>query len=157
MMSEATYEQDGKGTVGLEAGLRSASDHLMSTLDELLQLEQRKRDIHPGSAEFLELAERIEALADAALAHSRDQTALAQASSALAGTPLEVERSIETIPPRPLDIVLGEWRAAERRLSEAPSGAPEYDLAGADVRRLRDEYRRAQEAARGDARGTGDP
>lgn len=148
MMSEATYDQDGQSAVGLEAGLRSASDRLMSTLEELIQLEQRKRDMQPGSTEFVQLADRIETLASVALGHTREQATLAEASKALAGTPLEMERPIEAIPPRPLDVVLGEWRAAERRLSEAASGATDHDVAQADSHRLRDEYRRAQETAR---------
>ncbi|MBA3435746.1 MAG: hypothetical protein H0U11_04595 [Chloroflexi bacterium] len=50
-----------------------------------------------------------------------------------------------------MDVILGEWRAAERHLQAAETGSPEATLAEADVRRLRDEYRRAQLAAVGDA------
>lgn len=134
--------------MGLAAGLRTASDRLLATLDELLELEQRKRAITPGTSEFVDLAGRIETLATTALDQTREEATLAEDSRSVAGTPTEPERPIGEIPPRPIDQVLGEWRAAERRLSEAETGSDRHYLAAADVRRLRDEYGRVQETVR---------
>lgn len=141
-------QADAPGAVGLEAGLRTASDRLLATLDELVQLEQRKREIAPGTAEFVDLAGRIESLATSALDQTRGQTTLAEMTRAVAGTPAGVETAVEAIPPRPIDQVLQEWRAAERRLGEQETGSDGYHLAAADVHRLRDEYGRVQEIAR---------
>ena len=136
---------------GLDDKLRTASDRLMATLDELVELETSKRSMQPGSDEFVDLAKRIEGLAQAALLHTQRQGDLAEDTRALAGTPAEVKHTIEGTPPRGMDVILGEWRAAERHLQAAETGSPEATLAEADVRRLRDEYRRAQLAAVGDA------
>ncbi len=141
-------QMDGAGAVGLEAGLRVASDRLLTTLDELVELEQRKRGITPGTAAFVDLAGRIETLAASALDQTREQTVLAETTRSVAGTPARVETAIEEIPPRPIDRVLQEWRAAERRLGELEKGSDGYHLAAADVHRLRDEYGRVQEIAR---------
>ncbi|MBA3435455.1 MAG: hypothetical protein H0U11_03080, partial [Chloroflexi bacterium] len=45
---------------GLDDKLRTASDRLMATLDELVELETSKRSMQPGSDEFVDLAKRIE-------------------------------------------------------------------------------------------------
>ncbi len=116
----------------------------MATLDELVELETTKRAMLPGSDEFVDLAKRIEDLAAAALTHTQRQGDLAEDTRAASGTESAVRHSIEDTPPRAMEVILGEWRAAERHLQAAAAGSPEVTSAEADVRRLRDEYRRAQ-------------
>ncbi len=135
----------------LDHELRTASDRLMATLDQLVELETTKRSMQPGSGDFVDLAKRIEGLAEAALTHTQRQGDLAEDARDVSGTPAEVQQPIEATPPRAMELILGEWRAAERRLQGAPDGSPDATLAATDVRRLRDEYRRAQLAARSDA------
>ncbi|MBA3851173.1 MAG: hypothetical protein H0X59_02245 [Chloroflexi bacterium] len=134
----------------LKDQLRTASDRLMATLDELVELETAKRSIPPGSEEFVHLAKRIEGLAQAALIHTQRQAELAEDTHQVAGTAAEVGQTIEEIPARAMEIILSEWRAAERQLQAAEPGSPAAMLANADVRRLRDEYRRAQVVAEAD-------
>jgi hypothetical protein len=47
---------------------------------------------------------------------------------------------------RELQSILAEWRAAERRLAEAPFGSAEHASATADAARLRERYQRAYAA-----------
>lgn len=130
---------------GLEDKLRTASDRLMATLDELVELETTKRAMLPGSDEFVDLAKRIEDLAAAALTHTQRQGDLAEDTRAASGTASAAQHSIDDTPPRAMEVILGEWRAAERHLqAAAAAGSPEVTSAEADVRHLRDEYRRAQ-------------
>lgn len=136
---------------GLNDKLRTASDRLMVTLDELVELETAKRSMPPGSDEFVDLAKRIEGLAQAALMHTQRQADLAEDTRAATGTTAEAGHTIEETPPRAMEAVLSEWRAAERQLQAAEPGSPGATLATADVRCLRDEYRRAQAVARTDS------
>ncbi len=148
MTSETPQRID---TRDLDDKLRTTSDRLMATLDELVELEVAKRSMQPGSDEFVDSAKRIEGLAQAALTHTRRQSDLAAAAHKALGTAAEVEDTIEEIAPRTMEVILGEWRSAERQLREAEASSPEATLAEADVRRLRDEYRRAHLLARGDS------
>lgn len=148
MTSETPQRID---TTDLDNKLRTASDRLMATLDELVELETAKRSMQPGSDEFVDLAKRIEGLAQAALIHTQRQGELAEAARDAEGTPAEVANTIEETPPRAMEVILGEWRAAERQLQGTEASSPEATLAEADIRRLRDEYRRAQLLARGDS------
>jgi hypothetical protein len=125
----------------LERGLRVASDSLLATLDELYALEEEKRTVEPGTERFVTLAGRVESLAEALLGHSRQQERLARASE---GEDAPETRRIDEIPPRAIHLVLAEWRAAERRLEAADPESEMADMAAADIRRLRDEYRRAR-------------
>jgi hypothetical protein len=129
---------------GVEEGLRVTSDSLLATLDELQALEAAKRTVQPGTSEFSELADRIERLAVSVLEASRRQASLA-GEAASSGVD---ERSIDDIPPRPIHAVLADWREAERVVTTASPGSEEWDHARTTIRRLRDEYRRAHEAAR---------
>jgi hypothetical protein len=130
--------------------LRLASDRLMVLLDELVELETAKRSMQPGSGDFVELAKRIERLAQAALLQTQRQGDLAEATREAVGTSAEMAATIEETPPRPMEMILGEWRAAERRLQSVDAGSQEWAVVETEVRRLRDEYRRAQLVSRSD-------
>jgi hypothetical protein len=128
---------------GLEDSLRITSDTLLATLEELHALESEKRSAAPGTAEFTELAQRIQQLTASALEYSRQQSMLAGDAEGGSGG----QRTIEEVPPRSIHLVLADWRDAERILADLNANPHDRDLAHAAIRRLRDEYRRAHEAA----------
>jgi hypothetical protein len=129
--------------------LRETSDALLRDLDVLVQIEEEKRTLEPGDARLVDLAGRIEEIAQRVLAgtvrqHSLTQIANAQVEAGAAGAP---DAPIDQTP-RPIQAVLGEWREAERRVAAAEPGSAEASEARALVTSLREEYRRAHEAAR---------
>jgi hypothetical protein len=136
----------GQDLEGLRASseLRNASDSLLDRLDRLYELEQRKRELMPDDPEFVRLAREIEDVAVAALADTAQQLDLATRVAAIVkqGDSAIADHPIRDIPPGPRDatVILAEWRAAERRLADAPSGSDEERLAHRDVERLRREY-----------------
>jgi hypothetical protein len=134
----------------LRQALRTESDTFLDLLDRLRQLEGEKRELQPGTPEFVNLAEAVESLAREALATTATQEALARRSAAAAAVGQGVRTPIDEIEPvRDVRTVLGEWRDAERRLADTTPGSPEHHEATIEVDRLRAEYRRAHEAARG--------
>jgi hypothetical protein len=129
--------------------LRETSDALLRDLDVLVQIEEEKRTLEPGDVRLVDLAGRIEEIAQRVLAgtvrqHSLTQLANAQVEAGSAGAPAG---PIEDTP-RPIQAVLAEWREAERRAAAAEPGSAEASEARALVTTLREEYRRAHEAAR---------
>lgn len=131
--------------------LRKTSDALLRDIDVLVALEEEKRTLEPGDARLVELAARIEEIAQRVLAGTVRQRELTEVAHA------EVESGTEDAPvsiddtPRPIQSVLTDWREAERRAAAAEPGSAEAAEADALVARLREEYRRAHEAAiRGD-------
>jgi hypothetical protein len=126
------------------ARLRTASDTLMQRLDRLYELETRKRELPPERAEFMRLAREIEDLSRALLYSSGEQVELAEEVHAdVKAGDIEANLPIrETPPKRDAVLVLGEWRAAERRLAAASPGSRDEVEARADVEQLRVEYRR---------------
>lgn len=131
--------------------LRQTSDALLRDLDVLVTLEEEKRSLEPGDNRLVELAGRIEEIAQRILSgsvrqHQLTQTVNAQVEAGSTGAPAA---SIEETP-RPIQAVLADWRDAERRAAAAEPGSVEAAEADAFVSSLRDEYRRAHEAVRHD-------
>lgn len=129
--------------------LRETSDALLRDLDVLVAIEEEKRTLEPGDARLVELAARIEEIAQRVLAgtvRQRELTEVAHAQVA-AGVPGAPDAAIDDIP-RPIQAILSDWREAERRAGAAEPGSAEAAEAAALVSRLREEYRRAHEAAR---------
>jgi hypothetical protein len=121
----------------------------MRDLDVLSALEEEKRRLQPGDSKLVELAGRIEEIAERILAGTVRQHQLSQAVN------VQVEAGAPNAPTTPIEettrstaAVLAEWRDAERRLSVADPGSAEFAEASALVDALRAEYRRAYEAAR---------
>lgn len=52
----------------------------------------------------------------------------------------------EVVPSREIQVILAEWRDAERRTIEATAGSAEHAQAEADANRLRAEYRRTYQS-----------
>jgi hypothetical protein len=128
--------------------LRETSDALLRDLDVLVTIEEEKRWLEPGDPRLVELAERIEEIARRILAGSARQHNLTKTVNAQveAGSARAPEASIDETP-RPIQAILADWREAERRAIAADSGSAEAAEANALVDRLRDEYRRAHDAA----------
>lgn len=132
----------------LEQELRSTSDELLRRLERLRELELEKRRVKPGTEQFRTIARDIEMLAAGVLTKTVEQEQLAELS-------IDVRQHTGYVPPPIAEIsvarepsaILAEWREAERRLADAPPGSIEHDEARAEVARLRDEYRRAYQAA----------
>jgi hypothetical protein len=126
------------------ANLRRASDTFMQRLDRLYELESRKRELPPDQAEFVRLAREVEDLARALLYSGGQQVELAEEVHAdIKSGETTIDQPIRETPPRrDAVIVLGEWRAAERRLAAAGPGTDDEQSARAEVERLRAEYRR---------------
>ena len=127
--------------------LRQTSDALLRDLDVLVTMEEEKRSLEPGDDRLVELAGRIEEIAQRILSssvrqHQLTQVVNAQVEAGSAGAP---GASIDETP-RPMQAVLAEWRDVERRAVAAEPGSAEAAEADALVSRLRDEYRRAHDA-----------
>jgi hypothetical protein len=130
--------------------LRETSDGLLRDLDVLMTIEEEKRSLDPGDPRLVELAARIEEIARRVLDGTRRQLGLTRIVDAqvAAGSANAPDRPIEEISPRSIQTILAEWRDAERQASAAAPGSADAAEANALVDRLRDEYRRAHEAAR---------
>ncbi|HZC33553.1 MAG TPA: hypothetical protein VE640_09740 [Candidatus Bathyarchaeia archaeon] len=130
--------------------LRETSDALLRDLDVLSTIEEEKRTLEPGDPRLVQLAGRIEEIAQRVLVGSVRQRQLTEVVIAQveAASPDAPDAPIEQTP-RPIQAILAEWRDAERRAAAAAPGSAEASEAEALVGRLRDEYRRAHEAARG--------
>ena len=128
--------------------LRETSDALLRDLDVLVTIEEEKRSLEPGDPRLVELAARIEEIAKRVLAGTTRQHDLTKVVNAQveAGSSRAPESSIEETV-RPIQAVLADWRDAERRAAVAEPGSAEEAEANALVDRLREEYRRAHEAA----------
>jgi hypothetical protein len=137
--------------VDASAELRATSDMLLLDLEALGKLEDQKRTTAHGDAELVDLAARIEELAQRVLAGSRRQRELTEEVSEAAVTgDIEPSATIETM--RSASAILADWRDAERAARDAPAGSRERSEALAMIERFREEYRRAFEAARRELR-----
>lgn len=128
--------------------LRVASDNLLRDLEILESLEERKRTLPLDDPLVAELAGRIETIAERILATSAAQRSITEEARVVAEEQTSAARSIEDTP-RAAHEVLVEWRAAERRLASMEPGSAAAIELGATIAALREEYRRAFEAARG--------
>jgi hypothetical protein len=130
----------------LEQGLRTVSDEMLRTLDQLQRLELEKRSESPGSPRFLTLATEIEKLAAMMFAQTNTQEKLAAESHAATRAGADLAPIEEVTPTRDVSLILSDWREAERRVAGTAIDSAEHAKAAGDVRRLRDEYHRAYKA-----------
>jgi hypothetical protein len=125
--------------------LRANSDALLRDLDVLGALEDEKRGMPPQDPRMIELAGRIEEVAQRVLAgssHQRELTEVIVGSTARGAAAPPIENT-----PRSMQAILADWRAAERRLAETDRGSAEALEAEALVDAAREAYRRAYDAA----------
>ena len=136
--------------MSIEPELHATSNAVLATLDRLRTLELEKRDLPVGSPRLVELAKEIERLATSVLGASDAQVDLAKAAAdgVKAGS-IDPGTTINEMgdPPRDVQTVLADWRDAERQLGDALPGSPEAARVRADIEMLREEYRRAHDAA----------
>ena len=131
--------------------LRTTSDMLLLDLQALGDLEEKKRTTEHGDASLVDLAARIEEIAQRVLAGSRRQRQLTEAVNEAATTgELEPTATIDAV--RTASAILADWRDAERVARDAAEGSVERSRAEAMVDRFREEYRRAFEATRQEPR-----
>jgi hypothetical protein len=145
MESRSIVDSEGDPTTqDVDPKLRATSDALLVSLEELYDLETRKREIPPDDPAFLALAQRVDDIARAVLDQARRQERLAReaAVGSIGGeTPL-----VEIDPTLAIPVILERWRAAERRLEGASEGSDEARVAAAEASAYREAYRRAWEA-----------
>lgn len=127
----------------LEQDLRTVSDDMLRTLEQLQILETQKRAEQPGTPRFVKLSKEIENLAAVVFRQTAAQQSLAEATHAAARQGADIAPIDEVTAARDVSIVLAEWREAERRLVASALDSAEHAKAAADVRRLREEYHRA--------------
>jgi hypothetical protein len=132
--------------VNIESELRVTSDRLLQTLDQLEALENEKRSLKPDSPRFAKLAHEVERLAAEAFAQTHAQQALGERARAAEAQGVELPPIAESTLMRPLQVILAEWRDAERRLQLAEPDSAEHSAAAGDVGRLREEYHGAYKA-----------
>jgi hypothetical protein len=134
----------------LERDLRATSNAFLHELGRLHDLEVKKRQIEPGTEEFSAIAREVETLANELMNVSAQQTELALKAEVHGpdgdGT-LDLSPIESVAPIRQVHEVLADWRDAERRLQDAEQASPDFISIRAEVVRLREEYRRAVEAA----------
>jgi hypothetical protein len=133
----------------LEQNLRTVSDDMLRTLEQLQILETQKRGEQPGTPSFVKLATEIEKLAAVVFRQTAAQHALAEQTAATEEG-AELPPIEEMVAARDVSLILADWRDAERRLGASAMDSAEHAKAAADVRRLRDEYHRAHDAQAGD-------
>lgn len=135
--------------MNLEPELRQTSDALLANLDRLRELELQKRRLPLDSPRLVELATEIEDLASTVLRTTDRQTDLARITTKRGRQDgVEETTTIETLPPtRDVHAVLAEWREAERRLADLPADSTDAAIARSEITALREEYRRAHDAA----------
>jgi hypothetical protein len=129
--------------------LRETSDALLRDLEVLSTIEEEKRTLAPGDPRLVELAGRVQQIAERVLAGTVRQHQLSQVANAAveSGSPTAPRDAIDQTP-RALSAILAEWRDAERRLGAAEAGSAEAAEAKAMTDALREEYRRGYLAAR---------
>ena len=127
--------------------LRTTSDIILLDLQALADLEEQKRGTPQGDPKLVDLAAKVEELAQRVLAGTRRQRRLTEAVNDAADSgELVPTDTIDAM--RSVSAILTEWREAERGLRDTPPDSLERAEAEAVVDRLREEYRMAFEAAR---------
>ena len=156
--------------------LRATSDALLADISRLADLERAKRHLAPGDERLVEVSTEIELIADRVLQRTSEERALTEDAAAMVEMGIEhaPERSIEetdpagndgVVPgavgtpgapaPRSIQVILDEWREAERRVGEALPGSPGGELARVEAERLKGEYQRVYRVAHDAARDGG--
>lgn len=117
---------------------------MMSILDRLRAIEERKRGVPTGTDEFVALAREAEDLSRVVVRWSGLQLQLAEASPTAVLRGEMARMPLDEVEPQPLDRILASWREAQIRFEVALPGSPEAARAADDVARFRQEFQRAQ-------------
>jgi TolA-binding protein len=141
---------EGDTQIETQDALRLTSDTLLRDLDALTELENEKRQMPQGDARLVELASRVQELAQRVLHQTQHQALLTQQFSTEAANGAQSGRATIAEGRRSVSDILAEWRAAERDAQSAEPESVSAMEARARADRLRDEYREAFDAAKGD-------
>ena len=125
----------------LEVGeLRETSDRLLEMLPRIRAMEERKRAMHIGTDEFVEMAGEVEALARHLSAWAVLEQDIAREAAVARERGALGDVAIDQAESRPLQRVLADWREATIRHDQAEPGSAEQARAAADMTGYRDEY-----------------
>lgn len=116
---------------------------MLRTLEALASLENEKREMKPGTPEFVKLAKEIERLAAEVFAQTHNQKILGDKAVSAENRGADLAPIDQITSMRDLQVILNEWRDAERRLQIASPGTAEHATAAGDIGRLREEYHNA--------------
>lgn len=130
----------------LEQNLRTVSDEMLRTLEQLQLLESEKRSESPGTPRFLKLAREVERLAAMMSAQTSVQQSLAEQSHAATRAGADIAPIDDVTALRDVSVILAAWRDAERTVAATAMDTAEHAKAADDARRLRDEYHRVYKA-----------
>jgi hypothetical protein len=116
-------------------------DQMLELIVEMNAAERAKRELLFGSPEFVERAVEVERIARVAFRWSQMQLQMAErAADRLARGEVTHPVRLIDVKPRPIDLILANWREAQLRLEIARPGSPEAQTAADDIERLREEY-----------------
>lgn len=120
---------------------RAMVDQMLELIIQMNAAERAKRELALGTPEFVERALEVERIARMAFRWSQFQLQMAEraAERRARGELTDAERLID-VQPRPLDVILSNWREAQLRLKIARPGSLEAQTASDDIERLREEY-----------------
>lgn len=128
--------------------VRAISDKMLALIERLNAIEQGKQKLTIGTEEFVKLAEEADQLSRVVKAWAEHQLEVAYQLREQRQNGEGEDVRLVDVEPRQLDRILADWREAEIRLSTTEQGTPAAVEAEADVARLRDEYRAAQDQKR---------
>jgi hypothetical protein len=123
-----------------EGEIRAISDRLLEHLAAVEELELRKRRVEIGTAEFVDLAAEVAAYSVRVSAWAQIQLRTARRAAAARGRGVLAPDVIDTIEPRPTDLIIAAWRDAVLSFEQAEAGSPARREALATIDRLRREY-----------------
>jgi hypothetical protein len=131
---------------------RAMADQMLELITEMDAGERAKRELALGTPEFVARAVDVERIARMAFRWSQMQLQMAErAAERRARGELTDSVPLIDVQPRPLDVVLANWREAQLRLEVARPGSPEAQSASDDIERLREEYQIGFESKNGTA------
>ncbi|MFL5645231.1 MAG: hypothetical protein ACJ78L_07740 [Chloroflexota bacterium] len=117
------------------------ADQMLDWINAMQEAESAKHDLPLGSPEFVAKAVEVERISKLAFRWAQMQLQVAEQAARRRETgELTGSEPLANFEPRPLDIVLSNWREAQLRLEVAPPGSPEAQQAVDDIERLREEY-----------------
>ena len=117
------------------------ADQMLDWISAMQDAEGAKHDLPLGSPEFVAKAVEVERISRLAFRWAQMQLQVAQHAADLRSRgELTGSEPLTSFPPRPLDVILANWREAQLRLEVAPLGSQEAQQAASDIERLREEY-----------------
>jgi len=120
---------------------RAMVNQMLELIGEMEVGERVKEALPLGTPEFVERAREVERIARIVFRWSQMQLQIAEeaARRRATGELTDMVRLIDVVP-RPLDVIVANWREAQVRLETARPGSYEALAAADDIEILREEY-----------------